>query len=530
MAKYTSQFVPTDFNTLTNVVQMYRQDMQQRNQEFDQAANFESEAIAQLGMLPSYDLEGRKKRLEELQSNLKSILDKRQGDYGAASKDIVRLIAKERNNPWYQINSEQQEAIKNYKQLGLNADNIVLGNPYMSVDEIQRKRASGEDPLNVSALSKSLLYDKASDIAANYAKSMITDPEYKSILGGQYFQRISREGISPEDLDYFIDSGAGSKVIEGLLSEYPQLKGINKNIATDIIKQGLTKAIGRTDIQELINRGETKNEKSSKLPDVIGTTGTGIRPDNIDDLSNKFFQNKANEKAKEVASKYNIPGVDSLEDLKNINKRGYKIAETKEGQIRMGQYAPMLDMYNKSEYYEQGKKALKEVNEWIKNEPDKLALNRYNINILARARKKTIDEVKSLRETLNSETNRYRDKLIGFKKSDNNELEKMKDFEVRDFSYDFSNPNKTGLIFYLVGKDINNDNKTRYANVYLSDTEFDLQDIFVNYLSDLKPEMKYDLGYGKYGDEYLKWLENQIPNVDQEQAIGIQNYIDSKKK
>ena len=152
--QYQSQFIPTDFSTVGNLLGMFRQDMAQRNQEFDQAAELETSSLADIGSIPTYDLQGRESRMSELDRAISDTVSKYGGDYGAASKDIARIIAKERNNPWYQMNKQLYDTEQKRRELSLDANNIILGDRYTTVADARKALAEGKDPYTVSVLNK----------------------------------------------------------------------------------------------------------------------------------------------------------------------------------------------------------------------------------------------------------------------------------------------------------------------------------------------------------------------------------------
>ena len=55
--QYQSQFIPTDFNTLGNVLSMFRQDMQQRNQEYEQGVAMRDKALSEIYGMKTLDPE-----------------------------------------------------------------------------------------------------------------------------------------------------------------------------------------------------------------------------------------------------------------------------------------------------------------------------------------------------------------------------------------------------------------------------------------------------------------------------------------
>lgn len=280
--QYQSQFIPTDFGTVQNVLGMYRQDMGQREQQFDQGVAMETQAMADLGALAAFDEEAKQERLNTINSLMEEAVNKRGGDYGAASRDIARIIASERANPWYQFNREQQEAIKNYDQLKMNADNVVIGDPRVKYQDYRKFVAEGKNPFQVSGLSKSNLYKQASDIASNFANRLQTDPSFRKTLGGQYFEVMKQYGVSPENFEAFINTGEGSAIMGSILAANPELQGANMDIVKEVVKQGLYSAIGKSDTQFLQNQGYISPYEAYRMRPQQPTTqgvGTGYTTD-----------------------------------------------------------------------------------------------------------------------------------------------------------------------------------------------------------------------------------------------------------
>jgi hypothetical protein len=122
--QYQSQFIPTDFGTVQNILGMYRQDMGQREQQFDQGVAAEQMALADLAQMETTDQVKKQELIDSLRSRIEDVVNKRGGDYGAAAKDITRLIATEKANPWYQFDKAKLEALQDYykmkNQLGIN--------------------------------------------------------------------------------------------------------------------------------------------------------------------------------------------------------------------------------------------------------------------------------------------------------------------------------------------------------------------------------------------------------------------------
>lgn len=96
--QYTSQFIPTDIGAMSNL-------LGQRQTRYDQALAGQlamEDAYAQLPSTPQ-DIAGKQVLLNQFKTDVQSIVDRYGGDYGAASKDIARLVSKKRQDPSFQL-------------------------------------------------------------------------------------------------------------------------------------------------------------------------------------------------------------------------------------------------------------------------------------------------------------------------------------------------------------------------------------------------------------------------------------------
>ena len=122
--QYQSQFIPTNYGAVENVLGMYKQDMGQREQQFDQGVAAEQMALADLAQMETTDQAKKQELIDSLRGRIEDVVNKRGGDYGAAAKDITRLIATEKSNPWYQFDKAKLGALQDYykmkNQLGIN--------------------------------------------------------------------------------------------------------------------------------------------------------------------------------------------------------------------------------------------------------------------------------------------------------------------------------------------------------------------------------------------------------------------------
>src|SRR6056297_738972 len=95
--QYVSQFDPGAEQLAQNVLK----DKQAR---FDQTYAGLINEYARQGDVFSLDTEFKEKQMNQLKGRVDEVVDKYNGDYGAASKDLARLIAEERQNPFYNLN------------------------------------------------------------------------------------------------------------------------------------------------------------------------------------------------------------------------------------------------------------------------------------------------------------------------------------------------------------------------------------------------------------------------------------------
>lgn len=278
--QYIQQYVPMDMSLAQNVLGMARQDMKERNQAFDQAAAFENSAIGQAYGVESWDTEYRNKVVEGIQSKINEALKRKGGDYASAGNDIAKIVMQERSNPFWNDNAKQMEAIKMYRELGRDADNMILGDPRMSYEDVMRLRAEGKDPFKVSALKKSEVYTKSKDYFSNFAKTLKNpDGTWKGFLFSkdpytnkemnQYYQNVLQYGFKDKaDVDRFLATNEGKAAVNSLLSSYPELQGADKETISEIIRQGAMSGIGRPEVERVANQG------FGKRPLTVKTTPT----------------------------------------------------------------------------------------------------------------------------------------------------------------------------------------------------------------------------------------------------------------
>jgi len=249
--QYQSQFVPTDFGTMQNVLGMYRQDMAQRNQEFDKGVAMESSLLSELYGMETYDPEALNQQISSLEGKLSEAVKRKSGDYGAAAQDIARLGAKEMANPIYKLNQRQVEQAKLLEQsIARNPNLKVLRDPRrekldprMSPENLEYQVA---DPANIQKVLNDIYGDLGSQIRqTDYARGERTPAGYlqaqtiKGITEDEYQQMLQDEDVykavlarNPQLTEYMEDP----EVADWLNTQVQQgLRGLIGGSKSDLI-------------------------------------------------------------------------------------------------------------------------------------------------------------------------------------------------------------------------------------------------------------------------------------------------------
>ena len=280
MAQYQSQFVPTDFNTYGNILQMFRQDMAQRNQEFDQGVNLQNAALAELYGTKTYDKDFINQQTDLLKQRIDEAVKNKGMDYGAAASDIMRLVAQERANPIWGLNQRKVEQINALEELKARNPNLmVLDNPY-GID-LSKKGLKPED-IKYSVLDPE---DYLKSLAIQYKgrDSKRTSLPMKNVNGYDVFQ--TQIGMSDAEIAKELTQENFNKSLSGLgaydkISSNPEvlnkLSGLYSNYLQGM-NQGVMEREGMSPQQKLSMRLALEEERRSKqdasLPPIhSGTT------------------------------------------------------------------------------------------------------------------------------------------------------------------------------------------------------------------------------------------------------------------
>jgi len=110
--QHTSQYIPTNLQAMSAPLERMQSEY---DAGFAAPLMFEDQ-FSQIEVSPE-NMAGKQAVLGNFQDKIKGIVDQYGGDYGAASRDIARAIAKERQNPFYQLAPQHSQAIKRQQAL-----------------------------------------------------------------------------------------------------------------------------------------------------------------------------------------------------------------------------------------------------------------------------------------------------------------------------------------------------------------------------------------------------------------------------
>lgn len=271
--QYQSQFIPTDFNTIGNMLGMYRQDMQQRNQEFEQAGAMQDKAISEIYGMKTLDPELFKNAGDSLTKAIDEAVSKRGGDYGAAASDISRLISREAKNPIYGLNQRKLEQVAQLEHmLARNPNLLALEDPRKI--SLSKQGLTPED-IKYSVADPADIQKSINDIFGDRAKQIREGGLQKSKTPG-YLEAITTKGLTTQEMQELLQDPSTR---EALLARMPQLQGHidDPNVASwfnNQMQQGMQGLVGgsqRQFVRDLNYEGRVVGQEGSYNSSNIGT-------------------------------------------------------------------------------------------------------------------------------------------------------------------------------------------------------------------------------------------------------------------
>lgn len=163
-----------------------------------------------------------------------------------------------------QLTKEQRDAISKDPSLMFNTDYSVS-----SIDDILNNPNASYNSISGAELAK-----RTSQMAKNLSRTIQSNPEYESILGGQYFQRMQQLGYTPQ------------QVMQTILNDANAPKEL-KNVAETVFNEaGLSQWDRKT-------QDRAREYISSGLYDAIGTQSYDVQ-------NNKSYMSPADQKRFEM--------------------------------------------------------------------------------------------------------------------------------------------------------------------------------------------------------------------------------------
>lgn len=161
-----------------------------------------------------------------------------------------------------ELTKEQREALQRDPSLLFDVNYAVKSIDYML----------GNPNATYTSISGNELTKRASQMASNFVKTIQNNPQYQSILGGQYFQQMQQMGYTPEQIVSTIlnDPNAPKelKQIADIVYEQAGLSKYDSDIQTrgrQFINAGLYDAIGTYKYDTMTNRGYMSGAELRRL-------------------------------------------------------------------------------------------------------------------------------------------------------------------------------------------------------------------------------------------------------------------------
>lgn len=161
-----------------------------------------------------------------------------------------------------ELTKEQREALKKDSSLMFDVNYGAI-----SIDKLLNNPSATYNTISGSDLTK-----RTSAMASSFAKTIQSNPQYKSILGGQYFQQMQQMGYTPQQIMQTVMNDPNApKELKQIADTVWQESGLDnwdeatKNRAREYINAGLYDAIGTQSLDIQANRGYMSPAESARL-------------------------------------------------------------------------------------------------------------------------------------------------------------------------------------------------------------------------------------------------------------------------
>jgi len=313
----------------------FLQATQMAQERFDKASMAASQSLATIGGMDTYDAPELQQRLKSTQDKInKLVQDKYNGDYGAASNEIVNIIGAERTNPFYKFNQQKLAAAKTFQE-----DKRRIGAGFMSANDPMsvsfKDWQEGED-FSYSPIDREDIVNNSASMFKSIANQLMSDPNFRSTNQGKFLERTLQYGFKNIDdaRDYLQNDKTGVAMVQELMRSMPALAGLNQTDVMDAIVQGAGSGIGQSRFEPRADPGyETEYDKAglAALEDDRQTPGydftspatPAMFPGKLKDL----LESKSLSSSPEIdsfiaktAKKQGLPNIKSYKDLQELQK------------------------------------------------------------------------------------------------------------------------------------------------------------------------------------------------------------------
>lgn len=454
-----------------------------RQQRFDVGVAGAAKERARIGEVETYDPDLLKSRLSDFESNVNSLVqDKYNGDYSVAANELSMLVANERAHPFYQFNKHKVEAVKQSDAIRqkLGANYLSTGDPR----DVTYKDWQNGESFDFTPVNKNDVISTASIVGQNLSRTLRENPdEWKQILGGQYYEKLTQSRFANEaELNDFLAKPEGEAVMNEIYNTMPELSKVtDQNAVHNSIKVGLYNALGQSKSEHLANRGY--NTEPTTEP-TGGFSSYIIQPKGSETIQGDYLTSKRpelvearNNISKALAEEFNIPNINSWEDLKKVDDK--RINEnimtaiynavaggiTPFGALVISNKNIRDNLYNKTlglvmkdagvssvsvDFGHKVKKALQKAG----ISPD-WPIELYHINPLASSDPTIANKIKTLNTVFNNYAKKNLRDLEGMTKEDKRGLEAIIK-SSNDVNIDGFRPTDEGLMLHLSGSDDKN--------------------------------------------------------------------------
>lgn len=238
--QYQSTFVPRN-------VEGYQKMLETMQGRYDKATEIIASTKDAILGTEFIDKAARDKFVGDVNTQVKSVYDKWQGDIGRGASDVLQLVGNVKSSDWWQTNKAHVEATKEYKamqaklgadfQEGINPQNVSILNPDGSYKKPNEVKGSWSD-WNTPLTQWDAIYGHIATKTTPYGPVSLnngltkfehikglTEDQRKKMFEGESGDIVSKSllSTSPEMnktlIDYYTSKGATSEQAEALAIE-----------------------------------------------------------------------------------------------------------------------------------------------------------------------------------------------------------------------------------------------------------------------------------------------------------------------